>query len=270
VECGVADVTVGARGLAGPARSGAGRVARWAAAAALAALAGCAHFNVAAFHDNVALYQASLQQFHRGHFDRAQAGFQKLTFDLTARDSLFALSRFYLAEAHFGLRDYVTASREFRRVADEAPESPLAPTALLRAGDSYAELWRRPELDPTNGQTALATWQELQGRYPESDAAAISYLRVRALNDLFARKAFDTGVFYFRRGGYDSAILYFRELISTYASSALVPEAFVYLVRSYRAIGYREELQETCDHLVQYYPSRRDVREACGNRRPGR
>lgn len=250
-------------------RGGAGR-GRWAAAVALLALAGCARFNAAAFQSSPALYEASLRQLRHGHFDRAQEGFQKLTFDLTARDSLFALSRFWLAESYFGLRDYVTASREFRRVADEAPESPLAPNALLRAGDCYAELWRRPELDPTNGQTALATWQELQGRYPDSQAAAISFQRVRALNEAFARKMFENAVFYFRRGGYDSAILYFRGLISTYASSSLVPESFIYLVRSYRAIGYKEELQETCDHLAQYYPSRRDVREVCANGRAGR
>jgi outer membrane protein assembly factor BamD len=248
---------------------GGSRAVRWIGAAAALAFAGCAHFNVAAFHDNQALYQASLRQFHRGRFDRAQQGFQKLTFDLTSRDSLFTQARFYLAETYFGLHDYVTASREFRRVADEAPESPLAPTALLRAGDSYAEMWRNPELDASNGQTALATWQELQGRYPDGEAANISVLRVRALNEQFARKEFESAVFYFRRGGYDSAILYFRDLISTYPSSTLVPESFVYLVRSYRAIGYKEELQETCDHVVQYYPSRRDVREVCGDRRAG-
>ena len=259
-----------AAGMTPAARAWRGGRARWAGGVALLALAGCAHFRVSSYQSSPALYEASLRQFRHGRFDHAQDGFQKLTFDLTARDSLFALTRFYLAETYFGLRDYVTASREFRRVADEAPESPLAPTALLRAGDSYAELWRRPALDPTNGQTALATWQELQGRYPDSEAAAASFVRVRELNEQFARKTFETAVFYFRRGGYDSAILYFRGLISTYPSSALVPQAFIFLVRSYRAIGYKEELQETCDHLGQYYPSRPDVREVCGNGRPGR
>lgn len=261
-------VTVPARRR--PAGAGPRWRARWAALAAAALLAGCAHFNVASFRDPGALYRASLRQFRNGQFGRAQDGFQKLTYDLTSRDSLFLLARFYLAETYFGLRDFVTASREFRRVADEAPESPLAATALLRAGDSYAELWRKPELDPSNGETALATWQELQGRYPDSEAATISFGRVRALNELFARKAFESAVFYFRRGGYDSAILYFRDLISTYPGSELVPESFVYLVRAYRAIGYREEMQETCDHLAQYYPSRRDVREVCADRRAGR
>ena len=248
-----------------------GGTVRAAAAVAVALAAGaCTHFDPSRYHDNAALYEASMAQFRHGSFDHAQAGLQKLTYDLTARDSLFALSRFFLAETYFGQRDYVTASREFRRVADEAPESPLAPNALLRAGDAYAELWRKPTLDASNGQTALATWQELEGRYPDSRAAAISYARVRALNDLFAEKEFQNAVFYYKRGGYDSAILYFKDLIATYPSSARVPEAFVDLVRSYRAIGYREEMQETCEHLAQYYPNRADVREACGNRAAGR
>jgi len=250
-------------------RSGAAARVRCAVVAAAVA-AGCAHFNPQSFDDPNALFRATLHEFRQGRFLRAQAGFQRLAFELRASDSLAPTVRLYLAETYFGLRDYVTAAREFRRVADESPESPDAPTALLRAGDSFAQLWRRPELDPTNGQTAIATWQELQGRYPESEAATISGLRTRALQDAFARKEYETGIFYFRRGGYDSAILYFRNLISTYPSSALVPDAFVRLVRSYRAIGYREEQQETCAHLLQWYGERRDVREECGDRSTGR
>ncbi len=251
--------------MAGRIRMG-GTVRAAAAAALVLAAAACTHFDPARFNDNQALYEASMARFRHGDFDHAQQGLQKLTYDLTSRDSLFALSRFFLAETYFGQRDYVTASREFRRVADEAPESPLAPNALLRAGDAYAELWRRPTLDATNGQTALATWQELEGRYPDTRAAAISYARVRALNDQFAEKEYQNALFYYKRGGYDSAILYFKDLIATYPSSGRVPEAFVNLVRAYQAIGYREERQETCDHLRQYYPARADVREACGDR----
>jgi outer membrane protein assembly factor BamD len=234
--------------------------------ALLLGAAACSRFNPQAFQNPDALYAASLRAFRHGAFDRAQSGFQKLTFDLTSRDSLFTPARLFLAETYFGQRDFVTAAREFRRVADETPESPLAPTALLRAGDANEQLWRRPELDPSGAQTALATWQELQGRYPDSPAAVMSFGRIRALNEQFARKEYENGLFYFRRGGFDSAILYFRNLIATYPSSALVPESFILLVRSYRAIGYREEDQETCSHLVQYYPTRTDVRELCGNR----
>lgn len=240
-------------------------------ALALAFLAGgCSRFNPQSFTDSDALFRATMREFRHGRFLRAQTGFQKLTFDLAPGDTLSAAVRLYMAETYFGVRDYVTAAREFRRVADEMPESPVAPLALLRAGDSHAQLWRRPELDPTDGQTAIATWQELQGRYPDSEAAVISGARIRGLQEAFAVKEYETGLFYLRRAGYDSAILYFRNLIATYPSSALVPDAFVRLARAYRLIGYREEQQETCEHVLQYYPNRRDVQEECGNRSPGR
>lgn len=239
---------------------------RWwvAGAMLLTAASGCARWDVRAFPTPESLYQASLDAFRHGRFARAQEGFTKLTFDLSPSDSLHVRSRFYIAECRFAQRDYVTAARDFRRVADDDPGDALAPDALLRAGDSHFQLWRRFELDPSSGQTALATYQELLGRYPEARASATATARVRQLNDWFARKDYETGVFYFRRGGYNSAIVYFRGVIAQYPGSAVVPDAFVRLVRAYRELDYREELDETCATLRQYYGGRRDVQEVCG------
>ncbi|OGU01522.1 MAG: hypothetical protein A2085_06885 [Gemmatimonadetes bacterium GWC2_71_10] len=227
--------------------------------------AGCHRFDVQSFPNPESLYQASLREFRRGNYVRAEQGFTKLTFDLGPRDTLRVKSRFYIAECKFGVRDFVTAAREFRRVADDDPGDALAPDALLRAGDAHFQLWRRHELDPSSGQTALATYQELVGRYPESRATQIAAARVRQINDWFATKDYETGVFYFRRGAFESAILYFRGVIAQYPAASVVPEAFVRLVRSYQALGYREEKEETCATLRQYYGGRRDVRELCGD-----
>jgi outer membrane protein assembly factor BamD len=241
------------------------RLARLGALTLLGAALGCHRFDPRGYTQPEALFAASMREFRAGRFARAHAGFQQLTFELAGRDTLLPPVRFYLAESLFGQRDLVTATREFRRVADEHPTHELAPQALLRAADAYAELWRRPELDPANGQTALATYQELQGRYPDSRPAIIAGLRIRELNEQFAAKEYQNGLFYFRRGAYDSAILYLRNLIATYPNSILVPEAYVRLVRAYRAIGYSEERDQICDHARQLYPTRDDVREACGD-----
>jgi outer membrane protein assembly factor BamD (BamD/ComL family) len=93
---------------------------------------------------------------------------------------------------------------------------------------------------------------------------------LRELEEHFARKDFLNGDFYFRRGAYDSAILYFRHLIASYPSATAVPDAFVRLVEAYRAIGYREEQEETCAHLRQYFGGRDDVRRVCGDGSTGR
>ena len=75
-------------------------------------------------------------------------------------------AQFWEAEAQFALGSHLQAARAFRKVSDDTPNDPLAPDALLRTGDVYSDLWRKPELDPSYGQTALATYQELLNRYP--------------------------------------------------------------------------------------------------------
>jgi outer membrane protein assembly factor BamD len=240
-------------------------------AVALPLLGGaCSRFQPRNYPEPEQLYVASMREFRAGNFTRAQAGFQALLFNVTARDTLLPRARFYLAECQFGSSDFAGAAREFRRMADDFPSSPLAPQALLRAGDAHAAMWRRSELDPTQGHTALATYTELAGRYPGVPAARMASLRVRDLNELLARKEFQAADYYFRRGAYESSILYLRSLIAQYPSTSVVPEAFVRLVRAYGAIDYREERAETCAHLRQFYGTRRDVRELCADGNTGR
>jgi outer membrane protein assembly factor BamD len=215
-------------------------------------------------------YRAAMHLFRTGEYAHAQEGFQRLQFDLPNRDTLLPRARFYNAESYAGMNEYITAAREFRRVADDFPSDQLAPVALLRVGDQYSRLWRRPELDPSNGETALAAYQELIGRYPDTQAARTAQLRVLELHEMYARKDFENGMFYYKRGGFDSAILYFRSLIAQYPDASVVGDAYVKLVESYTRIGYREEKEETCAHLRQYFGGRADVRHVCGNGSPGR
>ncbi len=239
--------------------------------AGLPALGGCfRHAAPSAQVDPVVAYTAAMKDFRHGRFTHAQTGFQRVQFELSARDTLVPRSRFFLAETYSAMGERITAAREFRRVADDYPSDSLAPYALLRVGDQYASLWRRPELDPANGETALASYQELLGRYPDSPAARIAEVRVREVQNAFAKKDFENGEWYQKRGAYDSAILYFTGMIAKYPSSPLVPDAFIKLVQAYRAIGYREELEEKCAHLRQYFGGREDVRRECGNGNPGR
>lgn len=239
-------------------------------ALAFCILAACHHFDPRAYVAPGDLFQASMREFRAGRYDKAQAGFQALTFNVGARDTLYPLARFFLAESYFGEGDFVTAAREFRRVADESPGHRLAPNALLRSADAYAKLWEKPQLDPSNGQTALATYQELQGRFPDAPATRVAAARLRSLNENFARKEMDNALFYFRRSAYDSAILYFKDVIASYPSSSVVPDAYTYIVRSYHAIGYRDQEAEFCNALRQFYPQRSDTKRYCGNGSAGR
>jgi outer membrane protein assembly factor BamD len=139
-------------------------------------------------------------------------------------------------------------------VADEQPEGPLAPDALLRAGDAYADLWRRPELDPTYGETARGVYQEVVSRYGGTPEAARAARRLIELGEKFAEKEYKNALFYFRFKAYDSAILMLRGVIATYPRAAVVPDALERLVRAYQILGYKEDVKETCAYIAQYHP----------------
>jgi len=213
--------------------------------------------------DPMVLLTRARNEFRRGKFPQALLSFQKLTFELGGAQEHLAEVRYSMAECYFQTGDRVTAAHEFRRVADDFPESPYAPQALLRAGDANLRLWRRAELDPSYGEAALAIYQELAGRFPTSDASARAGIHVRQLKEQLAEKSYKNGMFYLRRRAYDSAIIYFKDVIASYPETERVPLALQRLIDSYRAIGYKEELQETCAHLQRFYPQTPGLLESC-------
>jgi outer membrane protein assembly factor BamD len=207
--------------------------------------------------------ERALTVFRRGDFRRAQVLLQRLTFEFGPSQPELAQARYYLAECYFQTGDRVQAAADFRKVADEFPATEYAPLALLRAGDANLRLWRRPELDPTYGETALAIYQELAGRYPETDAAARARLHVRRLENQFAEKTYRNGMFYQKRKAYDSAIIYFKDVIANFPNSQFAPAALLRLVESYKTIGYTQEVQETCAHLRRFYPQAAGLDRSC-------
>lgn len=209
------------------------------------------------------LYQASMEAFEKGDCNRAQQGFQRLIFELPARDSLHASVRYHLGQCQLKGHMELEAAQQFRRVADDFPRNQLAPSALLRAGDAYAKLWSNPELDPTYGETALSTFSEALGRYPNSAAADTARTRIQELNELFAEKGYKNGLFYLRLHAFDSAILYFKDVVATYPRTSYAGKAVVKLIEAFSRIGYVEEKTEMCLYRTQYYPDAKGAEKYC-------
>lgn len=201
--------------------------------------------------------------FRRGKWGDAQTAFERLSLEFAPGDPRIARARFELAECYLEGKSHLQAVREFRRVSDDQPDDPLAPEALLRTGDAYAELWRRPELDPTYAQTAIQTYRELQTRYPATAAARRSVGRVTALQDLLALKQYKAAMYYVKYKAYDSAIIYFKDLAATYPRAPITPTALLELVGVYKILGYQEDVNDTCGYLNRTAATAPGVAEAC-------
>lgn len=217
-------------------------------------LAACGpKFNPDQYPSPAALFDAAKAAFQAGDCAGAERGLTRVVFELPARDPRLAEARYLTGECQFQDKRYLEASRELRRAADDFPTHEVAPMALMRSGDALAKLWKRPELDPTYGEQALAVYSEVLTRYPDAAAAALTRERVAALGDKFAIKDLKTGDFYFRIRAFDSAIIYYRSVIASWPQSRHAPTALMKLVETYRRIGYIEEAIETCAHLRRFY-----------------
>ncbi len=202
-------------------------------------------------------------RFRRGDCGDAALGFRQVATQLPVRDSLGVRARFLLAECHFARSEFLEAARQFRRVANEAPTHPLAQRALLRAGDSQAQLWTRPELDPTYGEAAKVTYQEVISRYPRTTLSNRASLKLAVLAERFAEKEYKNGNHYFRLHAIFSAIVYYKAVIADYGATSYAPLALVKLVEAYIRLDYKEERRETCSNLRRFYPDAPRLDEVC-------
>ncbi len=209
------------------------------------------------------LWTRARQAVRHGKWSDALKRLDRALLEFQPGDPRVAQAHLWEGEAQFALGNHLQGAREFRKVSDDTPNDPLAPEALLRAGDVYADLWRKPELDPSYGQTALATYQELLNRYPGGSPAKRAEQRIDDLQERFAYKEYKAALYYMRLKAFDSAILYLKDLVATYPRSTVAPDALIHLVQAYRTLGYKEDVQETCGYIRRFHATAPGVGKAC-------
>jgi outer membrane assembly lipoprotein YfiO len=233
-------------------------------AALLVGAAACRpDFQLKKFTTNEALYVASLREFQRGKMDNAISGFEKLTTELPARDTLLPRSYWYLANAHLRQDELLLAAQSFNRITESFPEDSLADDAALAAGRAYNKLWRNPSLDAAYGETALATYNMLLGLYPDSKLVDSANADIADLNNRFAMKFYRSGLYYFKRKAYDSGDIYFKDILSKWPETPTARDASLRLVESYKANHYTQDAIEMCAQVKKKYPVARDIAEVC-------
>ena len=111
------------------------------------------------------LYELSLDQFRRGSFATARAGFEDLLRRFPTAD-VAADAQFHVAEAFAGERNAAAADSAYRAVVTRYPASPRAATALYKRARARTAAGRRAE--------ARTLYEELVRRYPRSDEAELA------------------------------------------------------------------------------------------------
>ena len=224
---------------------------------------GCRGFRPADYPNPIDLYRVSLQRLEAGKADDAILGFEKLTLELPARDTLLPRAHYHLGRAHARRKDWLLAGQAFTRMASEFPDDSLADDALLAAGDAYARIWDDPELDPTYGQSAIAVYTSLLDTYPSSPLRADAEKGIAAIRSRLAEKDFRNGEQYRRRRSPHSAILYYKQVLENYPEAPRAKDAYARMAEVYKSIGYDEDYKETCGLARTRFPADPGIRAAC-------
>jgi outer membrane assembly lipoprotein YfiO len=179
-------------------------------------------------------------------------------------DARAADVRLELARAFGARNEHLSASAEYLRFLERHPSDARAPIAALGICRSYAELSPVVQRDQGHTRQAVQSCQNVALDFPgtpEADQAEV--IREEMLAKL-ARKEFEIGEFYFRRGFLDSAILSFETVAERYPGTPTAPSALLYLVRTYERLNWEPEAQEVRERLFRLYPDSVAARELRG------
>jgi tol-pal system protein YbgF len=79
-------------------------------------------------------------------------------------------AQYWLGEAHYVLKDYVQAQRDFQAVLDTYPNSAKLPDAMLKLGYTFYEL--------KNYKDARTTLQRVVDQYADTNAGKLAQQRL--------------------------------------------------------------------------------------------
>ena len=221
-------------------------------------------FDIKPIKDPDKLWNVAMAEYKAERWDNASKAFEQLTLQLPARDPRLPLSYYYLAQSQTKNNEYLLAAGTYNRLIDAFPQDTLVDDAFYLSGKAYEHEWRRPQLDPTYGKSAVTAFESLLASYPDSPYAARAKTELAKLDEWFAEKDYDTGYLYLKRKAFDSAIIYFKDVIRLHPNAPKTRDAYLHLLEAYRAIKYTEDARDLCDAMRKAYPNDGDVNHDCG------
>jgi outer membrane protein assembly factor BamD len=158
------------------------------------------------------------------------------------------------AQENYQARRYDEARLAAERFLQFHPADPQAAEAQYIIALSHYDQIVDVGRDQKETRDALAALREVVNRYPDSEYARASRLKLDLANDHLAGKEMEIGRFYLKNGHHVAAISRFRTVIEDYQTTSHTPEALHRLVEAYLALGVTREAQAAAAVLGHNFP----------------
>jgi outer membrane protein assembly factor BamD len=158
------------------------------------------------------------------------------------------------AFAYYEANAYDEAIAAAERFIELHPGHQDVPYAYYLVGISYYERISDVGRDQKMTEEALAAFDELRRRFPDSKYARDAELKADLARDHLAGKEMSIGRYYLRRAQYVAAINRFRNVVDRYQTTTHVAEALHRLTEAYLALGLQQEAQKNAAVLGYNFP----------------
>ena len=158
------------------------------------------------------------------------------------------------AYARYRARDYEKAISSAEEYIALHPGGDGAPYAYYLIAISHFDQIIDVGRDQARSDLALRAFTEVTARFPESDYARDSELKMDMVRDQLAGKEMEIGRYYLQRSEHLAAINRFKKVITDYQTTSHVPEALHRLVEAYLSIGLTGQAQQSAAVLGHNYP----------------
>ena len=187
-------------------------------------LAGCGSKNDGALEPVEVRYERGMEYFQKKKYSKSIIEFKFVTFNAPASENGDD-AQFYLAEAHFNLKEYVLAISEYERLVRIHPESPLVDGSQYKRALCYDILSPKSYHDQENTIKALDAYQEYIEDWPLSENKEKAEGRLDKLRFKLAKKVYDAGIQYQKLDECKSSIIYLRQVLDQYYDSEFASES---------------------------------------------
>jgi len=126
--------------------------------------------------------------------------------------------------AYYKMHNYPEAIGSFQDFLRMHPTSKHLDVASYYLAMSHYDQMGRPDQDQTHTQAALAEFQDIVRRFPESDFASLSREQIDICREMLARHDYLIGQFYVQRANYRAAESRMAELMALYPDTPIAPQ----------------------------------------------
>ncbi|MEM7060854.1 MAG: outer membrane protein assembly factor BamD [Pseudomonadota bacterium] len=158
------------------------------------------------------------------------------------------------AFSSYTANDYPAARASANRYLDLYPSDIDSPYAQYLIALTYYDNIVDVGRDQIGTESALRELKEVVRRYPESDYARDSRLKIDLTHNHLAGKEMDVGRYYLKRGHFVAAINRFKVVLDEYQTTSHAPEALHRIVEANLAMGVAREAQIAAAVLAENFP----------------